>query len=57
MLIMKSEATHKEIEQVVRQTTRYGLKADISKGVGWAVINLWVTRVECLFPISQVFPE
>ena len=40
MIIMKSEATNEEIEEVVRQTTRYGLKADVSKGVGWAVVNL-----------------
>ena len=40
MIIMKSEATKEEIDSVVKEIKKYGLKADISRGEYRTVIGL-----------------
>ncbi len=40
MIIMKAEATGEEIENVVQEVNKYGLKADVSKGEFRTVIGL-----------------
>ena len=40
MIIMKSEATQEEIENVVKEIENYGLRADVSKGAYRTVIGL-----------------
>ncbi len=40
MIIMKSEATKEEIDNVVREIRKYGLKADVSRGEFRTIIGL-----------------
>ena len=40
MIIMKSEATKEEVENVVKEIKKYGLKADVSRGEFRTVIGL-----------------
>ena len=40
MIIMESEATQEQIDQVITEIKRYGLKADVSKGAYRTVIGL-----------------
>ncbi len=40
MIIMKTDATQKQIAQVIKEIKRYGLRADVSKGAYRAVIGL-----------------
>ncbi|HEX74933.1 MAG TPA: 3-deoxy-7-phosphoheptulonate synthase [Dehalococcoidia bacterium] len=40
MIIMESKATQEQIEQVIKEIRRYGLKADVSKGAYRTVIGL-----------------
>jgi len=40
MIIMESEATQEQIDQVIREIRKYGLKADVSKGAYRTVIGL-----------------
>ena len=40
MIIMESDATQEQIDQVIREIGRYGLKADVSKGAYRTVIGL-----------------
>jgi len=39
MIIMKTDATQEQIEQVVKEIERYGLRADVSKGAYRTVIG------------------
>lgn len=40
MIIMKTDATKEQIEQVVKEIKRYGLRADVSQGAYKTVIGL-----------------
>jgi 3-deoxy-7-phosphoheptulonate synthase len=40
MIIMKSEATQEEVDNIVREIKKYGLKADVSRGEFRTVIGL-----------------
>ncbi|GAH93661.1 unnamed protein product, partial [marine sediment metagenome] len=40
MIIMKTDATQEQIDQVVKEIGRYGLRADVSRGAYRTVIGL-----------------
>ncbi len=40
MIIMESNATQEQIDQIIREIKRYGLKADVSKGAYRTIIGL-----------------
>ncbi len=40
MIIMKTDATREQIAQVIKETKKHGLRADVSKGVFRTVIGL-----------------
>ena len=55
MIIMKPEATDQQITEVVRETTRYGLKADVTRGAS-TVINLVGDQNKVPFTRLAVLP-
>ena len=40
MIIMKTDATKEQIEHVIKEIKRFGLRADVSKGAYKTVIGL-----------------
>ena len=56
MIIMKAEATEKEIANVVKEIKRYGLKADVSKGEYRTVIGLVGDERKAPFSHFAVLP-
>ncbi|MEE9399262.1 MAG: 3-deoxy-7-phosphoheptulonate synthase [Dehalococcoidales bacterium] len=56
MIIMKAEATDKEIANVVKEIKKYGLKADVSRGEYRTVIGLVGDEREIPFSHFAVLP-
>ena len=56
MIIMKAEATDKEIANVVKEIKKYGLKADVSKGEFRTVIGLVGDESKISFSHFAVLP-
>jgi 3-deoxy-7-phosphoheptulonate synthase len=56
MIIMKSEATDKEVANVVKEIKRYGLKADVSRGEFRTVIGLVGDESQIPFSHFAVLP-
>src|SRR4030042_2772583 len=56
MIIMKAEATEKEIANVVKEIKKYGLKADVSKGEYRTVIGLVGDESKIPFSHFAVLP-
>ncbi len=56
MIIMKAEATDKEIANVVKEIKKYGLKADVSKGEFRTVIGLVGDETRIPFSRFAVLP-
>ncbi len=55
MIIMRPEATDREITEVVRETTKYGLRADVTRGAS-TVINLVGDQNKVPFSHLAVLP-
>jgi 3-deoxy-7-phosphoheptulonate synthase len=51
MIIMKTDATQEQIDQVVREIREYGLRADVSRGAYHTVIGL--VRDETKIPFNH----
>ena len=56
MIIMKSDATPKQIAQVVKEVRKYGLRADVSKGAYRTVIGLVGDESKIPFAHFAVLP-
>ena len=56
MIIMKAEATKAEINNVVKEIKKYGLKADVSRGEFRTVIGLVGDETKIPFPHFAVLP-
>ncbi len=56
MIIMKAEATKEEIDHVVKEIRKYGLKADVSHGVYRTVIGLIGDESKAPFSHFAVLP-
>ncbi len=56
MIIMKTDATQEQIEQVVKEIRRYGLRADVSKGAFRTVIGLIGDEMKIPFDHFAVLP-
>jgi len=56
MIIMKAEATEKEIDNVVKEIKKYGLKADVSRGEYRTVIGLVGDERKAPFSHFAVLP-
>ena len=56
MIIMKPEATDEEISEVVRETTRYGLRVDVNRRESSTVISLVGDQNKIPFSQLAVLP-
>jgi len=56
MIIMKTDATKKEIAEVVQEIRKYGLRADVSKGESRTVIGLVGDERKIPFPHFETLP-
>ena len=56
MIIMRAEATDKEIADVVKETGKYGLKTEVSRGERRTVIELVGDQSKILFSRLAVLP-
>ena len=56
MIIMKAEATEKEVASVVREIEKYGLRADVSRGEYRTVIGLVGDESKIPFSHFAVLP-
>ena len=56
MIIMKSDATEEQTEQVIKEVKRYGLKADVSRGAYRTIIGLVGDETEIPFDHFATLP-
>ncbi len=56
MIIMKTDATEEQIERVVREVEKYGLRADVSRGAYKTVIGLVGDEMRVPFSRLEVLP-
>jgi len=56
MIIMKTDATQEQIDQVIREIGRYGLRADVSRGAYRTVIGLVGDETKIPFDHFAVLP-